>query len=254
MTVEHSGSATATAVMPLGVHALSVHYRRGRRVALRSVDWQLQSGERVILLGPNGAGKSTLLGVLAGSLKATDGHVHAGGRDASRSVLRENVARMPQTVTAVPRLTCLEQVAYAGWLGGLPERLARERAAGALGRVALKDRATDRADTLSGGQLRRLGLAETLVRQTPVVLLDEPTAGLDPHERARFREVLRAVGDVAFVVATHETHDISEVFDRVTVLNAGSIIFDGSVLGLLGETKTATVEAAYIELMDRAPV
>lgn len=216
---------------------------------MRDVSWHVRPGTKVIVLGPNGAGKTTLLGVLAGSLTPTSGEVMFDDTAVSRDVLARAVSRMPQTVTAVPRLKCEEQVAYAGWLGGLSEREARQRSVGALERVGLAERHRDRADALSGGQLRRLGLAEALVRHTPYILLDEPTAGLDPQERARFRAILGAIQDVAFVVSTHETHDISDVFARVCVLRDGAVTFDGTITDLLARTSSATVEEAYIALM-----
>jgi len=236
----------------LGTHQVSLRYRRGRE-ALRDLTWQLADGARVVLLGPNGAGKSTLMALLAGALEPSSGTITLDGSPADRVSLARQVARMPQQVTALPRLTSAEQVAYAGWLGGLTESEARSQTGAALAAVGLSDRSGDRADSLSGGQLRRLGLAEILVRRTRYLLLDEPSAGLDPQERARFRTVLGALDEVGFVVSTHETHDISDIFDVVCVLHEGALLYQGTPAELLTATSSPTLEEAYISLMTRQP-
>lgn len=158
---------------------------------------------------------------------------------------------MPQSVDAVPRLTAVEQVAYAGWLAGMSARSARDAAPGALAAVGLADQAATRTARLSGGQLRRVGLAECLVRSAPYLLLDEPTAGLDPAQRRRFRSVLGELSTVGLIVSTHETHDIEGLFDRVVVLNAGRIVFDGVPEDFLrsASTNADSFEDAYAQLV-----
>lgn len=227
---------------------LTFGYRRNR-MAVNGLSWDIAPGTKTVLLGPNGAGKSTIMAMLCGSLQPRSGDISLDGRPGAPRQLARAVARMPQHVSAVPRLTCAEQVAYSAWLGGSTESESRRRAGPALDSVGLGEERHSRASSLSGGQLRRLGLAETLVRGTGYALLDEPTAGLDPQERVRFREVLAAVDDVAFVVATHETHDISAVFDMVCVMRQGRFAYVGTIDELLETTSSATLEDAYISLM-----
>ena len=137
---------------------------------------------------------------------------------------------MPQDVPPIPGLRVDEQVAYSGWLAGLSRRDAQSRAVEVLAAVNLSDKASSRASRLSGGQLRRVGLAQALVVNPQVLLLDEPTAGLDPAQRHPFREVLKSVpsGDQVVVVSTHLVDDIEDLYDRVVVMNEGCVIFAGT--------------------------
>jgi ABC-2 type transport system ATP-binding protein len=135
---------------------------------------------------------------------------------------------MPQQQKAIPGLTCREQVAYSGWLKGMSSSEAWNRSTGALALVDLGDRADFTAAHLSGGQLRRLGLAQCLVHDSEVLLLDEPTAGLDPEQRARFREVLLGLPDRPIMVATHQVDDLTALFETVAVINEGTILWQGT--------------------------
>ncbi|MHB8959189.1 MAG: ATP-binding cassette domain-containing protein [Candidatus Limnocylindrales bacterium] len=214
--------------------------------------WELPAG-RTVLLGPNGAGKSTLLGLGATALAPVAGSVSAGGCSSAtrrgRAGLRRAVGWMPQQVRPISGLTCREQVAYAGWLKGAPRGSAWESALDALDRVDLRPEAGRRATQVSGGQLRRLGLAQALVHRADVLLLDEPTAGLDPNQRARFREVLREVSATTPVlVSTHQVDDLTDLFDTVVVMDHGRIRFEGTpaeftALAPAGSARPA--EAAY---------
>ena len=207
-------------------------WARSRTQVLDAFSWELPEG-RTVLLGPNGAGKSTLLGLGASALMPAVGVVRAGGLSTSsrgdQSGFRRAVGWMPQQVRPISGLACREQVAYAGWLKGLSRAAAWDAAAGALDRVDLTAEAGCRSSQLSGGQLRRLGLAQTLVHRADVLLLDEPTAGLDPNQRARFREVLRDVSDsTPVLVSTHQVDDLTDLFDTVVVIDHGQLRFTGT--------------------------
>lgn len=237
--------------MDLTVDHLAFRYRR--REVFTDLSWAVPEGSRTLLLGPNGAGKSTLMKLCAGILRPRGGSVTLDGNPASHRQLQEAVALMPQHVTPVPRLTCREQVSYAGWLAGLDGPTSRQRSVSALESAGLADRSDVRATELSGGQLRRLGLAEALVRRTGLLFLDEPTAGLDPAHRARFRRTLAALPrETSIVVSTHETHDAGDLFDRVCILDEGRFRYDGSLEGLLAHTGTPTIEAAYESVLEHA--
>jgi ABC-2 type transport system ATP-binding protein len=207
-------------------------YRRGP-VVLDRLSFTFPAG-RTVLLGPNGAGKTTLLALAASALKPRSGTVSFGGLDPGvRSQLRayrRQVGWMPQHITPVPGMTCREQVAYAGWLKGMARREAWDAAEEALDRVGLVKKADQPASALSGGQLRRVGVAQTLVHSSRLVLMDEPTAGLDPAQRGTFRKVVEQLSETAdLVVSTHQTEDLSEVYDHVVVLSEGVVRFSGTV-------------------------
>lgn len=212
----------------LEIDAVDFSYR-SKRPVLAGVSWV--PGQRSALLGPNGAGKSTLFGVACGALRPRRGSVEVGGS----AVRPGRVGLMPQTIAALPSLRCQEQVALAGWMQGLSRTAAWEAAVVALDAVDLGSRASERASTLSGGQLRRLGVAEVLVAEPDVVLLDEPTVGLDPLQRDQVRALIAGLGDrCQVVVATHLVEDLETAFDTVTVLVDGTVRFDGSVEEFLG--------------------
>jgi ABC-2 type transport system ATP-binding protein len=190
---------------------------------------------RSVLLGPNGAGKSTLLALIADALRPSSGRISVdpvGSPTArgNRRRYRQAVSWLPQQSVAVPGLTVREHVAYFGWLKGLNRSEAWSRAVGALTSVDLLTRADQRASTLSGGQMRRLGVASALVSGASWILLDEPTAGLDPAQRNRFTQLLQSLPDhVSVLVSTHQTEDVATTVDHVTVLVDGRVPFAGTV-------------------------
>jgi ABC-2 type transport system ATP-binding protein len=191
--------------------------------------WQVEPGQTTLLLGPNGAGKSTLLKLLCGFERPNGGRISYDG-ESGRRVLYTNVGWMPQRVDAARGLTALEQVEYAAWVAGASRKAARELADSALSDVDLPDKAGVPASHLSGGQLRRLGLAQALVRRAPVLLLDEPTSGLDPAQTINFRRLLsRLKCPGGIVISTHQVSDLAADVDRVAVLAKGRIAFDGTV-------------------------
>ncbi|MFJ8602309.1 ATP-binding cassette domain-containing protein [Streptomyces shenzhenensis] len=244
--------------MTIRLSRCSFGYRR-RDLVLEDLMLDLPSG-CVVLLGPNGAGKSTLLALLASALRPRAGSVTLGDLDTRRrrdlKQYRRQVGWLPQQVTPVPGLRVREQAAYAGWLKGLSRRDAWDRSLEAIERVGLRELAERSAAQLSGGQLRRLGIAQTLVHSARVVLMDEPTAGLDPTQRKVFRTLLDDLKDQAsFVVSTHQTEDLADSYDSVVLLDQGHILFEGSTVSFLdlatGEVAhERRAEAAYAGLVE----
>ena len=192
---------------------------------------------RTVLLGPNGAGKTTLLKLLAGV------HSFAGSLDIDGVKInprhvpakyRTSVGWLPQQVTPFPALTLREHVAYTGWLKGMRTRDAWLAARVALDRVGLTAKENDKADRLSGGQTRRLGIASVLVHDARYLLLDEPTAGLDPRECERLLDVLRSIeSDHAVLVSTHDTSTLIDASARIVVLDSGTVKFAGDYLSFI---------------------
>ncbi len=233
-------------------------YRRTGPHVFDGLSWCLPPG-RTVLLGPNGAGKTTLLALGADALRPNSGRVRWGPLEAgdrhARAAYRRAVGWMPQHVRAVPGLTCQEQVAYAAWLKGASREAAWRDAADALHQVAMTDLAGRLTSQVSGGQLRRIGLAQVLAHHAQILLLDEPTVGLDPAQRARFRELLTAIPDhIPVVISTHQVDDLADLFDTVVVIDRGIIRFDGSVesfLGLATDDSERRAESAYATIMSR---
>jgi ABC-2 type transport system ATP-binding protein len=205
--------------------------RRTARTALDNLSLELGTGVHG-LLGPNGAGKTTLMRVVATVLKATSGDVRLLGRDAGtereRRDIRRRLGYLPQTFGSYPRFTVREFVEYFAWLKEVPNRRTAEVVTRTIERVGLADRAGARMKSLSGGMLRRAGLAQALVNEPEVLLLDEPTAGLDPEQRVSFRRLVRELGsDSTVLVSTHIVEDVASVCDEVILMRDGTIVRRG---------------------------
>ena len=207
--------------------------RRRRRTVLDGLDLTLGRGVHG-LLGPNGAGKTTLMRVLATVVAPTSGSVQllpdpAGGRPPALREVRRRLGYLPQQFGFYPRFTAREYVEYLAWLKEMAPAAVPLAVDRALARVGLTDRADHRLKTLSGGMIRRVGLAQALVNDPAVLLLDEPTAGLDPEQRLAFRGLVRELGqDSCVLISTHLVEDVTAACDDVLVLDAGRIVFTGT--------------------------
>lgn len=220
--------------MNIEFDGVSFSYRRKR--ALDEVSWSFGGGVTG-LLGPNGAGKTTLLSLLVTLAKPRSGTVRVGGHDlasaAGRAGARAMLGFVPQRFGVAPEMRVRATVAYAGWVNGLPDRDCDEAAEAALRQAGLAEKAGARVRSLSGGQRQRLGIAAGLVHDPRVLVLDEPTAGLDPGQRLRVRELIAGLGaERTVVISSHLLEDISQLCDRVGVLARGRLVFDGSVTEL----------------------
>ncbi|MFD4256150.1 ATP-binding cassette domain-containing protein [Streptomyces sp. NPDC058534] len=241
--------------MTLELASCTYAYRRRRGPILQDLTYHLPSG-LTVLLGPNGAGKSTLLKLAASVIRPSAGHVTLDGTPAGTKKFRETVAWMPQDIVSLPSMTAREYVAYAGWLKGMSRKDAWSQARRALNRVQLTDKVNEKSGRLSGGQLRRVGVAAALVHNARILLLDEPTAGMDPHQRRVFRDLLASLvtEGVQILLSTHDVADLAEEAHHVTVLNAGSILQQGTTEDFLAHTPPGTAqgraaEAAYTALL-----
>lgn len=207
--------------------------------------------DRVALLGPNGAGKSTLMGVLTTVLPVQQGQVVVRGSDVSsrrgRAAARRVLGYVPQSMSLPAGWTCADFLAYACWMHQVSDyQPAVERA---LASVGLSERAGSRIGTLSGGMRQRLCVAQALVHHPAVLVVDEPTVGLDPLQRVRLREVLAGL-DCQLMVATHLVDDVAAMAEQVVILDAGRVVFDGSITDLCdGEVSATSVEQAYVALV-----
>ncbi|MFJ2670801.1 ABC transporter ATP-binding protein [Streptomyces sp. NPDC087525] len=220
--------------MTVAVHGLTVRHRR--TVALDAVDLGFGTGVHG-LLGPNGAGKTSLIRVLATVAAPTGGRVELLGADVvehrARAAVRRRLGYLPQEFGYYPGFTVREFVSYVAWLKEMPAAGVPEAVERAVARVGLADRIDAKVKTLSGGMARRVGIAQAIVNDPELLLLDEPTAGLDPEQRVEFRALLREVGSAATViVSTHLVEDVAAACSEVTLLEAGRVAFRGTTRDL----------------------
>jgi ABC-2 type transport system ATP-binding protein len=206
--------------------------RAGRTMAVDGLDLRLGRGVHG-LLGPNGAGKTTLIRSLATVLRPASGTLEVLGSPVSGRVdlrgVRRALGYLPQDFGYYKRFTVREFVEYMAWLKEMPKRDVPGAVQRAVERVGLADRADDRLKTLSGGMVRRAGIAQAIVNDPEVLLLDEPTAGLDPGQRVRFRELLQELGsDSCVVVSTHLVEDVAAACTDVVLFKKGRLVFQGT--------------------------
>jgi ABC-2 type transport system ATP-binding protein len=215
-----------------------VTHRFASKTAVDDVSLSLQPGITG-LLGPNGAGKTTLLRIAATVLAPRSGSVTLLGRNASnyleRTDIRRRLGYLPQELGFPRGMTAFGFVDYMAILKEWDDRAARHaEVRRALDAVDLTDQGTRRIRRLSGGMRRRLGIAQALLGRPELLVLDEPTTGLDPEQRARLRAVLSMIGERATILlSTHQTDDVAALCDRVVVMDGGAIVFDGAVTDLV---------------------
>ncbi|MCZ9340397.1 ATP-binding cassette domain-containing protein, partial [Streptomyces sp. TRM76130] len=217
--------------MPLlEVNDLHVGYRRKKVV--QGVTLHLDTGA-FGLLGPNGAGKSTLLRALATSSRPTAGDIRlfgqgvASGRDLRSA--RRQIGYLPQSFAYPPQFTVTDFVRHCAWLREIPRHRIAEAADEAIERVLLGDRRHTALRDLSGGMLRRAGIAQAVVGRPRLVILDEPTTGLDPHQRVEFRKLIRDLAEESCVLlSTHLVEDIAHTCSHIGVLREGQLRFTGT--------------------------
>jgi ABC-2 type transport system ATP-binding protein len=214
------------------VQAERLRVKAGRHLAVDGLDLALDTGVHG-LLGPNGAGKSTLMRALATVLPPASGTLRLLGTEVSGRAglrhIRRGLGYLPQAFGYYPRFTVREFVEYMAWLKEMPRADIPGAVQRAVDRVGLTGRADARLKTLSGGMLRRAGIAQAIVNDPPVLLLDEPTVGLDPEQRMDFRDLLRELGvDACVLVSTHLVEDVAAACTDVVLLDAGRLVWQGT--------------------------
>ena len=214
------------------IQAIDLRRAYGAFEALRGVDFEVRRGEIVGLLGPNGAGKSTCMKVLTGWLAPTGGRASVCGHDVLSDPLgvRRNVGYLAENAPAYDEMKVVEWLGFAGQIHGL----GRAEKARAVQRVTqdcgLDGRLDQRIGTLSRGFRQRVGLAAAMLHQPPVLILDEPTTGLDPNQVIELRSLVRRLGETRTVVlSTHILSEVQALCDRVLILHEGSLVADDSV-------------------------
>ncbi|MFF0150513.1 ABC transporter ATP-binding protein [Micromonospora sp. NPDC005203] len=253
-----SVAETRPSTHPWAVRTEELQVRAGRHLAVNGLDLTLGTGVHG-LLGPNGAGKTTLMRALATVVKPAGGRLSLLGEDSTAKAdlrrVRRGLGYLPQHFGFYPRFTVREFVEYMAWLKEMPKTVIPGAVQRAVERVGLADRADSRMKTLSGGMLRRAGIAQAIVNDPEVLLLDEPTVGLDPEQRLDFRELLREIGlDSCVLVSTHLVEDVAVACTDVVLVHEGRLVWQGTTgqlaqQGDAGDAGDSATERGYAALL-----
>ena len=211
--------------MELTVKNVSKHYKN--KTAINDVSFTLTKGV-IGLLGANGAGKSTLMRMMCGILSPSNGSITYNGISVNEESYRSVLGYLPQDFGYYPDFTALDFLLYMAALKGLDSKDAKKKSLELLELVDLLDEKKHKIRTFSGGMKQRLGIAQALLNDPEVIILDEPTAGLDPKERVRFRNLIKELGKENIVLlSTHIVSDVEKIADRIIIIKEGSVVFDG---------------------------
>ncbi len=241
------------------IRAQGLRVRAGRHMAVDGLDLDVGIGVHG-LLGPNGAGKTTLMRALATVVRPAGGQLELLGQQVHHTSadlrgVRRQLGYLPQQFGFYPRFTVREFVEYMAWLKEMPRAEIPGATQRAVERVGLADKADKRMKTLSGGMLRRAGIAQAIVNDPSILLLDEPTVGLDPEQRLGFRDLLRELGtDSCVLVSTHLVEDVAVACTDVVLVNEGRLVWQGTppqlaAAGGQGDAGDSPAERGYSAIL-----
>lgn len=218
------------------IELMNVSQGYGSRLVLDHINLRVGAGI-VGLLGPNGAGKSTLLRTMATVMPPRDGEISIEGsriaNERQARAVRRGIGYLPQNFGFDPGMTVHDFVTHGAWTRGLPSREWSINTREAIDRVDLSDQAKTKMRKLSGGMRQRAGIAWAVVGRPSIVLLDEPTVGLDPQQRLHFRGLIRALSGSTVILSTHLIDDIAAICDKTLIISDGQIKFDGATKELV---------------------
>ena len=217
--------------MELVLDRVSKQY--SNKIAVDRLECTLKPGV-IGLLGANGAGKTTLMRMICGILKPTSGTIcfEEGNNslDVSEEMYRDVLGYLPQDFGYYPNFTCMDFLMYMAALKGIDKSSAKRKCNELLKMVNLENAAEKKIKTYSGGMKQRLGIAQAVLNNPKILILDEPTAGLDPKERVRFRNLIAELGkDAIVILSTHIVSDVEHIADRILMMKDGRFIFDGTL-------------------------
>lgn len=211
--------------MKLKIDRVSKQYKN--KIAVDRISMKLERGVHG-LLGANGAGKTTLIRMICGILQPTSGSISMDGMDVKTEEYRNLLGYLPQDFGYYPEFSGRDFLLYMAALKGLPRTKAKRKAEELLEKVALTDVAGKKMKTYSGGMKQRMGIAQAFLNEPKLLVLDEPTAGLDPKERVRFRNLIADYGKENLVLlSTHIVSDIEHIADTISIIREGQLIYNG---------------------------
>jgi ABC-2 type transport system ATP-binding protein len=223
--------------------------RYGRVTAVDDVSFRVERGEILGFLGPNGAGKTTTMRILTGYMPATEGRAMVGGFDLFDKPIeaKRRIGYLPETPPLYPDMSVREYLDFVARIKGVPSRERKDRVAATMKRTHVDDMADRHCAKLSKGYKQRVGLAQALIHNPEVLILDEPTAGLDPKQIIETRDLIRSLaGDHTIVLSTHILPEVSQTCQRVVIINKGRVVAVDTPDGLTARLRGA--ETMYVQI------
>lgn len=234
----------------ISVNAITKRYKK--RKALEDISFDINKGEIFGLIGPNGAGKSTFISLLATLNKPESGDILVDGRSILKKpeLVRERLGYVPQEIALYPMLTAYENLDFWGGIYGVNQVLKRKKIDEVLKLLKLYDRKNDKVGTFSGGMKRRLNIAASLIHEPDILIMDEPTAGVDVLSRATIAELISELKKqgCTIIITSHYIDELELLCDKIAVLREGRLIHSGSIQEVLIKTGSSNLEQLMLRL------
>ncbi len=227
------------------VENLSKDY--GQIKAVKNISFVAEEGEIIALLGPNGAGKSTLMNMIAGYLSPTEGDIFVCGKNIKDYPLwgKEHIGFLPEGSPLYADLTVRQFLNYMAELRGVSKKKVKQ----AIELANIENVCEQKVETLSKGYQRRVGFAQSVLDDLPILMLDEPTDGLDPNQKKHIRNLITKMGKMkTIIISTHLLDEAESVCNRIIMIKKGKIVADGSLKKILSKSKSKTLEEAFFKL------
>ena len=225
--------------MTINIKGLTVEFNNGTK-AIDNLNLNIEKGIYG-LLGENGAGKTTLMRVLTTILPVSQGNILINGINLEKNnyeMIQKQIGYLPQELEVYPSLTVRDSLEYLGRMSGIPKNICKDRIDYYLEKTGLIDKQNKKNKQLSGGMKRRVGLVQALLNEPPILIVDEPTTGLDPEERIKIRNLLVDFGETRTVIfSTHVIEDIASTCNKLGIMQKGNLIFNGEISELLNNAE-----------------
>ena len=225
--------------MTINIKGLTVEFNNGTK-AIDNLNLNIEKGIYG-LLGENGAGKTTLMRVLTTILPVSKGNILINGINLEKNnyeMIQKQIGYLPQELEVYPSLTVRDSLEYLGRMSGIPKNICKDRIDYYLEKTGLIDKQNKKNKQLSGGMKRRVGLVQALLNEPPILIVDEPTTGLDPEERIKIRNLLVDFGETRTVIfSTHVIEDIASTWNKLGIMQKGNLIFNGEISELLNNAE-----------------
>ncbi|MFP7233798.1 linearmycin resistance ATP-binding protein LnrL [Bacillus subtilis] len=228
----------------------------GKKTIVKGISFSLQKGESFGLLGPNGAGKSTTISMISGLVPHDSGRITVGGYVIGKETAKakQKIGVVPQEIALYPTLTAIENLMFWGKMYGLSHGEAKKRSAEVLEYVGLTERAKDKIETFSGGMKRRINIGAALMHKPELLIMDEPTVGIDPQSRNHILETVKQLNETGMTViyTSHYMEEVEYLCDRIGIIDSGEMIAIGTKTDLCSRLGGDTIIQLTVSGMDEA--